>query len=338
MQTVPDLEAYIKSEVVRTVAAIPRGVDQQAIVNATIAEVMRRLGGTATDPVVPDPVEVLGDFKIYSTLNYKGQPDLSPLGMTRLPVVYEQTFYPELPLPADWKNRAVPTDAGINAALSQSDVVASDGMLWIDIELQNQPQFPWAHDEKVRDTLEIFARTAQAIKRHTDRPIGFYGIAPNGSILSAGRQQESLKNADGRFTHSFEEWKSHNDYLLPFIEHVDFLSPRCYVTYSHFPEYHFDAWLAIAEESKRLAPNKPCYAVISPRVGDPGSRPPTFRKLTTEELLRILRFMRANFDGVIFWGGYDLNNEEIDGDIQLTWDDSLPFIAAVETFVAELAN
>ena len=292
-----------------------------------------RTNGTTQDT----PMSTASSFKMYSTLNYTNQPSASTFGATALNIIYEQSFYPDVP------NRAARGQVSAAGWANIDTIMATmpPGPVCIDIELESWMYYPWAKDKSLAsDPASVPNAQSPTGENHTavvnlhrdiilqfkarypGRQVGLYGPPPVDNLLPNAGIAEHV--------HPRAEMMRHNTNSMQLISAVDFFMPCAYIAHAGFDQHHPAIYSSIISEARRLAPNTKIYLFISPQVQNTQTH--QYPDLTYEEFhTQVTRLIDLGYDGAVLWGGYDIGipARENDGNIQLVWDgNNMPWLRA----------
>ena len=291
-----------------------------------------RSNGTIQDT----PTSTAASFTMYSTLNYTGQPAASTFGAVPLNIIYEQSFYPDVP------NRSLRSTVSAAGWANIDLIMASmpPGPVCLDLELEKWMFYPWAKNRSIASdpssvpnvqsptgenhtaVVNLHADIATEFKARYGRLTGYYGPPPCDNLLPNASLAEHV--------HPRAEMVRHNDAAQALIDAVDFFMPCAYIAHAGFDQHQPAILASIASEARRLAPTKKLYLFISPQVQNTQTN--QYPDLTyIESKTQIDRLIDLGYDGAVLWGGYDIGipPRESDGNIQLVWGgSSMPWLQA----------
>ena len=292
-----------------------------------------RTNGTTQDT----PKSTGSTFKMYSTLNYTNQPSASTFGATALNIIYEQSFYPDVP------NRAARSTVSAAGWANIDTIMATmpPGPVCIDIELESWMYYPWAKDKSLAsDPASVPNAQSPTGENHTavvnlhrdiilqfkarypGRQVGLYGPPPVDNLLPNAGIAEHV--------HPRAEMILHNTHSMALVSVVDFFMPCAYIAHAGFDQHQPQILSSIATEARRLAPNTKLYLFISPQVQN--TQTSQYPDLTyAESHEQVTRLIELGYDGAVLWGGYDIGvpPREPDGNIQLVWGgNTMPWLQA----------
>lgn len=234
------------------------------------------------------------DFRVYSALFYKNQPDLEQFGLKSLLVTGNI-----------WPNNKAADEPDESTVRNFARQLIAQGKDKVCIDIEHWPMYPPGTTPEVPGGVEVttdkFLKVADWM--HSEAPgvsIGFYAYPPIRDYWTPGYFYSKDPATLAR-------WRERNDLLSRLAEKVDIIFPSLYTFYDLAPPGSLDGWkkyaIANIEEAKQYG--KPVYPIIWPQYHDsnktvggnhiPG---PSWR----EQLETIL----DHADGVVIWGGWQL--------------------------------
>lgn len=241
-------------------------------------------------------------FIVFDALLYKGKPDLTPLGMSAIRVIYEDELWNKI-----GDNHEHPN---IDKIASVARMLKPGSIACIDIECwpvnDPKPDVARASIEKYLIVARIFKKEAPSVR------IGFYSVLPVRDHVRANGKKEST---------GFRQWQAENDTLKPLAEIVDYIFPSLY-TLSASPQY----WRVFAEaniaEARRYG--KPVYPFLWPEY-HPGIGKLSGQYIPKDFWELELEMCYRNADGLVVWGGW----KEL-------WEENAPWWVAAKKFLSSI--
>jgi hypothetical protein len=235
-------------------------------------------------------------FLVFDGLLYKGKPDLASFGMTQI--------------------------VGINPVGQTTDRVDDehvrtrmqvlhdyDGVLYLDYEswpLFRMPEPTFAANiENLKAVVKIAHDVAPAAK------IGYYDIVPCRDYWSLVKNDQA----------TIKQWQDCNVRVEDLAQYVDVVMPSLYTFYND--PHGWDIYAAALLDAARRY-HKPVYAFLWPEFHVSNSLlkgqniPASFWR-------HELEFCRSRADGIVIWGGW-----------QVEWDEQAPWWLETKAFLAGL--
>lgn len=245
-------------------------------------------------------------FVVYDGLGYQGQPDLSSLGMVKVPIIdrgigernAQQEIQPEQTLVAQ-RVAAMPDN--------NSPIV-------LDFEgypLTGDATTVNASISKMKTLVTMFRNAAP------HRPLGFYGVPPLRDYWSAITQNPQNPK--------FHAWQQANNQLAALEQQVDVLLPSLYTFYDD-PAGWQKASIAQICEARRIS-KKPVIAFLWPEYHDSNQKL-RGQFLPPQDWQAELEAMWRYADGIVIWGGWDLQNHH-----PRLWDEQAPWWQQTKAFL-----
>ncbi len=257
------------------------------------------------------PVVVAGGFEVFDGTHYVEKPDLSTYGVKPIHIVYAGRFWPE----GKGMDR-LPLKGNVLRAASDAE---RRGMLTVlDVE-----QWPLSKvsDDQLEINLSMYQTVLEWFREGAPRlQVGYYGHTPIGDYWRAIR---------GPGDPGYNDWQRENDRIGALAAKVDVLYPSLYTAK---PDQ--EGWVKVAveniKEARRVGNGKPVYVFLWPLYDD---NPATERKMVHTYIgsnfwTLQLETAKAHADGVIIWGGWDLEKDK-----PMIWDDSAPWWKDTKEFM-----
>jgi hypothetical protein len=244
-------------------------------------------------------------FVVYDGLLYRNKPDLSAYGIRRVSII-DRGIWP----PTDPSQTPDP----VRVAKVAGTFPDNDTPVVLDFEL-----FPLTgSDATVRESIAKLRGILAAFRQQKPaRRYGFYGALPIADYWRAVKLNRS--NA------KFRSWQADNDRLKSLEADVDVLFPSLYTFYD-YP----DGWrkYAIAQicEARRIS-KRPVIVFLWPEFHDSNNRVRE-RFLAPDFWQMELDLARRYADGIVLWGGYDLQNNH-----PRDWDETAPWWQVTKLFM-----
>lgn len=246
-----------------------------------------------------------GSFVIYDGTLYRNKPDLSALGIERVSIIDRGVWPPKDPTMTPDPDRV----AKVAATFPDNDTPVV-----LDFE-----RFPLIGSDatvnasvaKLREILAGFR------KLQPRRPYGFYGALPLADYWRAVPLDPT--NA------KFHAWQMDNDRLESLEADADVLFPSLYTFYED-PEGWRKYAIAQICEARRIS-QRPVIVFLWPEFHDSNYRvrerflPPDYWQME-------LDVARRYADGIVLWGGYDLQNDH-----PRDWDETAPWWQVTKLFM-----
>ncbi len=249
-----------------------------------------------------------GRFVVYDGLLYRNKPDLSALGIERVSII-DRGIWP----PADPN---MTPDPGRVAKVAGT-FPDNDTPVVLDFE-----RFPLTgSDATVHDSVTRLRGILAAFrKQRPQRRYGFYGALPIGDYWRAVR----LDPTDAKF----KSWQADNDRLNSLEADVDVLLPSLYTFYED-PEGWRNYAIAQICEARRIS-KRPVIVFLWPEFHDSNHRVRD-RFLAPDFWQMELDIARRYADGIVLWGGYDLQNDR-----PRDWDETAPWWQVTKMFMSRV--
>lgn len=242
------------------------------------------LENSAPTPTVP--------FRMFDELLYSNKPDLGlePLGMLYRGAYSFPNGQSQLP------DLAQVEQLGVDRI---GQVVSHDLELW-----WNEPQ-----------QVDWYVQISQAFNMgFGDGEVGHYGLFPERNYWTPQKPPEDPL---------WDQWRAKNDKWVPLLPHVTCLFPSLYTFYDDQDGWEVYARANVAE-SRRLAPNYPCYPVIWPQYHSSNATL-SGQLIAGDYWRRQLNVLHEIADGIVLWGGW-----------QVEWDDQAPWWVETQAFISGL--
>jgi len=246
-------------------------------------------------------------FTVYHGLIYRGMPDLEKLGISRVRIIDRGVLTNDSAEPQV-------DPARVEALLAS--VPKDQTPLVLDFEQFHTTGSAATVNRSVRKLNEIAAAFRHALP---GRRIGHYGAIPIRDYWRAIKLDRS--NA------GFRAWQEENNQLAGLEQQVDLLFPSLYTFYDDREGWQRYAIAQICE-ARRIS-NKPVIAFLWPEYHDSNQRvrdrflPGDYWQLQLETAYRYA-------DGVVIWGGYDLQNRR-----PRDWDDNAEWWKRTKMFLQD---
>jgi len=249
-----------------------------------------------------------GRFVVYDGLLYRNKPDLSALGIERVAII-DRGIWP----PADPSMTPDPNRVAKVAGTFPDD----DTPVVLDFE-----RFPLTgSDATVHDSVtRLRAILAAFRKQQPGRHYGFYAALPISDYWRAVR----LDPTDAKF----KSWQLDNDRLKSLEADVDVLFPSLYTFYDD-PEGWRNYAIAQICEARRIS-KRPVIVFLWPEFHDSNQRVRN-RFLAPDFWQMELDIARRYADGIVLWGGYDLQNDH-----PRDWDETAPWWQVTKMFMSRV--
>ena len=184
----------------------------------------------------------------------------------------------------------VPSEARIEQFLAEkvdlSDLIVLDLEQW-DVT---------GSDAEASLSISKLAETQRLFRKHApDRLFGFYGLLPIRNYHCP--QKPPYNTCHGT-------WRYQNDRLAAFAKSTDALFPSLYTFYEDPVGWEKYA-IAQIQEARRIAPDKKIYAFLWPEYHGSNQKK-RFEYVGDSYWLLQLDTVRDYADGVVIWGGWDL--------------------------------
>jgi glycosyl hydrolase family 56 (putative hyaluronidase) len=250
------------------------------------------------------------EFLIFDATLYRDKPDLSVLGIKPLKVI-DRGFLQQ-------SDRGDAPDKDLIKALVAK--LPKDAARTVVIDIEHWPVTGEA--TTVLDSISKLHAVIAAFKTYApEKAFGFYGLLP---IRDYWRALQGPGNA------KYQQWQAENDRLVPLAVDVDALFPSIYTFYEDQI-----GWIKYAEaqvcEARRLS-NRPVFPFLWPEYHDSNR---TLRGIYLDaRFWRVqLETMRNTADGVVIWGGYDLQRNR-----PRDWDENAAWWQQTKQFANELRS
>ncbi len=245
-------------------------------------------------------------FPVFDSTNFTQEPDLSPYGLKRIPIVYPAYMW-------DSKEASVQTSLPDRNRVNAFAQLAgqSSNIVVIDIE-----QWPVTGDA---GTVAASVAKLQTVIRWFKTPVtsmkvGFYGFPPIRDYWDSIQEQGSPR---------YQSWQKKNEALAPVAQLSDVLFPSLYTFYADRAGW---SKYAIAEirEARRLAGGKPVYVFLWPQYEAGGTLANTF--MPGDFWRTQLETAHKYADGIVIWCCTT----------RQTWDDKAPWWEETQKFLKEI--
>ncbi|MBI5316148.1 MAG: hypothetical protein HZB34_09270 [Nitrospirae bacterium] len=223
-------------------------------------------------------------------MGYLNKPDLSVYGIKPI------TLHGGASLGPDWYKQAdrLPLIEFVQAAAQRAHQKGAPVVL--DIEhwpLQGPPDIVQSSLQKYMTVLTWFQNAAPGLS------VGYYGAPP---IRDYWRAVKGLTSPE------YQAWMGENDQLRPLANAVHVLYPSLYTFYPDRAGWRTYAIAQIAE-ARRYAGGKPVYVFLWPQYHDSNA---TLRGTYLPAAYWLLELQTAKqyADGIVIWGGWQMNWDE----------------------------
>ena len=237
------------------------------------------------------PPRKAAPFRVFQALLFSNPPDWQQYGIETAHVVDRGI----------WKDEANFRNGDPAKIRSVVQGLPNDGgPVVIDIENLDLHR----RNKAMGSNVHTLARIGNWFKSASgSRGVGFYGLAPLGDYWRA------IDVPAGGYV----DWQHDNDAASPINARMDYIFPSLYTYYRDEQGWVRQAKAMICE-ARRIS-GKPVYAFIwpefHPSTADAG------REIPADFWQLQLRTVRAAADGVVIWGGYDLQRDKA-----RPWDDN----------------
>ena len=244
-------------------------------------------------------------FVVYEGLLYRGMPDLSRHGITKLPIV-DRGIWSAL-------GDKAPPDPEMVAKVVRT-FPANTSPIVLDFEGFSLN----GTDKLVQESIERIKQISTEFRRQApDRKIGNYGPPP---IRDYWRSIQRDRNNP-----KFKAWQTENDRLAELEGNMDLLFPSLYTFYNNPTGWQTFAISQICE-ARRLS-TKPVIAFLWPEFHDSGTS--NKEPFIDAEFWKLqLTVVKEYADGIVLWGGYDLKQGR-----PRNWDESAAWWSETKLFM-----
>lgn len=265
-------------------------------------------GGAGDDTYVNDASDTVsvstGDyvvrsqptFNTYDATLFSNKPDTTQYGLKGIILAYSQIFANG--------NYSTPNEAATRAFARS---VANLGKPVV-FDIEN-----WPVDIRTATTAQVNASITKLTQivdwMHSEAPnvkVGFYGIMPLRDywtpVLYASYSASNPTYAQQVWLPKYQAWQAANDKLKPLAAKVDFIVPSLYTFYDDQSAWETYAAANIAEARRYGKPVSPFLMMYyHDSNATLGSQP-----LPTDAWQQEIDLTRANSDGVVIWGGWQV--------------------------------
>ena len=221
-------------------------------------------------------------FLVFDTMHYRGKPDLSGEGLSRIDLIYENKLVTDGRLDWDKVSRQVRR-------------TAEGGYKYVSIDIESW--YDWrlkVPAEQVKLRLDSLFRAFKA--EIPDCRIGNYGVpVQNLNVLrfvcyASGRKPEEVQ----------DRWMASSRVREPAGEVCDILLPSLYIYGFDIGQWTEDLRTTMDYIRKRY-PGKPVYVYVWPQCYDHKTNPDYMKFLSGDQMERMLEACWKCTDGVILW-------------------------------------
>jgi hypothetical protein len=250
-------------------------------------------------------------FVVFDAMSYANKPDVSPLGMRPITLLYPSRFW------RAGEDRTVLPQRTIVDQLAQQAKTTGYPVV-IDIEhwpVQGDAAVVADSVSKYRTVVEWFRAGAP------DLPVGLYGVPPIRAYWRAIKGSQAPE---------YQSWQAENYRLHDLSRAVPVLFPSLYTFYDNQTQWVRYAIENIAE-ARRANPGVPVYVFLWPQYHNSNATL-GYQYLSQDYWQLELETARRHADGLVIWVG-----SGADGRLQ-TWDESAPWWQATKQFMAALRS
>lgn len=242
-------------------------------------------------------------FDVYDGTLYQGKPNLTPLGIKSMPIVYEGAIFPNATT-LDFPDKA------IIDKVSRTIRASNQKRVVIDIERWH------LHGSRsvISDSVNKYTKFIKALKKSgvSNVSLGYYGNLPLRDFPSSIEMSSSNR---------YKAWQNNNNNVRGISVAVDAVYPSLYAFNDDVLAWRKYA-IAHVSEARRLAPGKPVIAFIWPQFHDASSVQFRNQYVDRNFWRQQLETLYRVADGVVIWGGY-----------KQQWDQSAPWWQETRSFM-----
>ena len=251
-------------------------------------------------------------FRVFDATLYMNKPDLSKLGIDKIPVIYSGVLWDRNESRVD-----LPREdrvAAISREISSSD---PNKPAVIDIE-----HWPWVeHKGDVSLGMKKFITVLEWFKKYAPSlSFGYYAVPPVPDFDSG--------YAD-KTTERFYRWQKQNNQLAQLAHASQVLFPSLY-SFSPNREHWIKSAAAHIQEARRYGTEVPVFVFLWPQYHEI-TRGHALEFIDREFWRIQLETAMKHADGIVIWGGWDIKKNKA-----MLWDDNAPWWLETRSFLSSM--
>ncbi len=258
-------------------------------------------------------------FPLYDGTSYKLKSKQVAEYLEPLTLIYGHKMYPErkktskLP-PLDYARHHVEEEI-----VKKSEIIVYDIEHW---PIRGFYKKPWKRQVNLNKYDEIM----ESIRLwFPDKKVGYFGLFPLNDYEGIAGDSSSQR---------YKWWLEDNDATQYLSKYSDIIFPSFYTYNTDFNE-----WVVVAEKklkvAKKMNPDKQILAFLWPQYSDRVPTPKSLRNkfMPEGQWLKQLYFMQGRVDGVVIWGGFDLENSR-----HFHWNNKAAWWKTTKQFIKNIRN